>query len=151
MNHIHRFLQSSESSAEQGALNPFLATLSFSITQPKAVTPYQVFQTHLKELEQIAKKGDIVAWNEQLPRVFAKAEDAEVAIQEDLETKISLYQWEMTLLLEAGNKAAEFAEELKGQIKRETDPGRVGQLSKKATHFESLAKQLHLQLWNKTN
>jgi len=152
MYQIHRFMNAAEQLVEEGqARNPFLATLNASLAQPKAITPFQVFQSCLSELEQIAKKGDIVAWNEQLPRVFAKAEDAAVAIQEDLEIKISLCQWEMTLLLEAGNQAKLHATELKQQASQQSDVEVAARMQKKAAHFDTLGKNLHLQLREKTN
>jgi len=87
------------------AVNPFFATLAAVQSRPKPETPVQKFQSHLRRLGKISEEGDVVGWNNHLPKLSPLAIAARILPEKDLRTRVELKKMEMTLLLQAGNKA----------------------------------------------
>jgi hypothetical protein len=149
---IHQNREVNPDSAPAPVMNPFFAALASSQGQAKVETPAQLFRSHLLELQKIAMTGDVTAWNQQLPRVNSFAQTANIALEEDLGTRVELKKMEMTLLLQAGNKARTQGEELKRKAReiRAEDPAQAKELILKAERHLALADKLHGPLLSKT-
>jgi hypothetical protein len=134
------------------AVNPFFATLASAQSKPKLETPLQKFRGHLRHLEQISEAGDVVGWNQHLPKLSPLAIAAKIAPEKDLRTRVELKKMEMTLLLMAGNKAKAQGEEMKTRAQealQKKDP-QANELLTKAEKLIALRDKLHAQLISKT-
>ncbi|MFO1519895.1 MAG: hypothetical protein U1F57_09580 [bacterium] len=133
--------------------NAFFASLAEYQVRPKQETPLQKFRNHLKTLEKMADAGDIKGWQENLPTVHVLALEADVDSAKDLNLRVQLKKWELTLMLQAGNKALQQAKELEkkaneAQIVEDEDMAHT--LIEKAQRLVRLGNQLHEQLLEKT-
>jgi hypothetical protein len=134
------------------AVNPFFATLASVQSQPRPETPLQKFRGHLRRLEKISDEGDVVGWNQHLPKLSPLAIAAKILPEKDLRTRVELKKMEMTLLLMAGNKAKAQGEEMKKRAQEaiRNKEANANELLTKAEKLIALGDKLHAQLVSKT-
>ena len=145
--------QSTTGETHSPPANSFFASLASSRNQAQTQTPLQSFRLQLKQLEKLAKSGDIAGWNQGLSSLSTYAQAAKISLEEDWTVRGSIYNWELTLLLVAGRRAQEQSAQFRAQAGeiRAHDPQGAQALMDRAGRFDALAMKLQAQLRQKTS
>jgi len=136
---------------EKQVNNPFMAALVKSHQEPKKKNLVQRFHGHLKNLESFAKRGDLAAWNEALPKLTELAQGAEVDLEENLQVRVHLKRCELTLLLNASHRANQKSHALSQRAHQGNGREDPDELLEKAQQMSDLAKKLEQKLMEKTD